>query len=76
MPTSYKKSITRVILSYFLKSYSKVKKIWKPTSAIIHLCKIISTFYNNYLEKPRAIFLPINSALPITKLSDKLFVKT
>ena len=41
----------------------------------MHLCKIINTFYKDYLENSTAILLPINSSPPMTKLITKLMAK-
>ncbi len=35
--------------------------------ALLHLHKLINTFFHNYPEKPRVIFPPINSALPMAR---------
>lgn len=43
--------------------------------AKLYLCKIISTFYHNYLKKPAAILLLIDSILQIVKPIIKLNVK-
>ncbi len=45
------------------KSYHEEENIWEPTSAMLYLRKLISTFHCNYPEKPTAIFPPIDSAL-------------
>ena len=49
------------------KSYPKEESIWKLSSTIIQLRKIISTFYKDYPEKPTAISPLLNSALLIAK---------
>ena len=57
------------------KSYPEEESIWKPSSAVIHLRKMISIFHKDHLKKPTAIFLPLNSAPPMAKPSVKLPVK-
>ena len=49
------------------KGYLKEENTWKPSLAIIHLQKLISTFHKEHLEKPTAIFLFLNFVLPIAK---------
>ena len=53
------------------KGYPKEKSVWEPSSAVMHLQKIISTFHKDHPEKPMAIFLPLDSALPMAKPSVK-----
>ena len=57
------------------KGYSEEKSIWEPSSTVIHLRKMISAFHKDHPEKSMATFPPLNSALPIAKLSVKLPVK-
>lgn len=54
------------------KSYPKEENTWKPLFAVHQLKKLISSFYKNYLEKPTATSSPINSALPMARLTVKL----
>ncbi len=49
------------------KSYPEEENIWKPTSAVLYLYKLISTFYRDYPEKPTANSLPIDSIPPIAR---------
>ncbi len=51
-------------LSYLIlwKGYPEEENTWKPSSAIIHLQKLISTFYKENPEKPTATSLPLDSA--------------
>ncbi len=37
------------------KGYPEEENTWDPASAVLHLHKIISTFYRDHLEKPTAI---------------------
>ncbi len=53
------------------KGYSKEKNTQKPTSAILHLHKLISTFYHDHSEKPIATFPPINFAPSMVRLTVK-----
>ncbi len=39
----------------------------EPTSMMLHLCKLISTFHRDYPEKPTAISPPIDSASPMAR---------
>ncbi len=50
------------------KGYSKEKNIWKPSMVVLHLSKLINTFYKEHLEKSTAISLSLDSALSIAKL--------
>lgn len=56
-------------LYYFIswKSYPKEKNIWEPLAVVIHLWKLISTFYKEYSEKPIATSLSLNSAPPMAR---------
>ncbi len=49
------------------KSYPEEENTWEPSLAVIHLRKLISTFYKEYSEKPTATFLPLDSAPPMTR---------
>ena len=57
------------------KGYPEEKSTWEPSSAVIHLRKMISTFHKDNPEKPTATSLPLNSAPPMAKLSVKPPVK-
>lgn len=50
------------------KSYSKAKKTWQPILIVIYICKMINTFYKDYLEKPITISWLINSIPPVANL--------
>ena len=47
--------------------YFEEKNIWKWSFAVQNLKKLINFFYKNQLKKATAVFLPINSALPMAK---------
>ena len=49
------------------KGYPKKENTWKLSLVVIHLRKLISTFYKEHPEKPTATSLPLNSVLLITK---------
>ena len=59
----------------FWKGYPEEESIWEPSSTVMHLRKMISTFYKDHPEKLTAISLPLNSALPMAKPSVKPPVK-
>ncbi len=50
------------------KGYPKKENIWEPALAVLHLHKLISTFYWDYPEKLTATSPPIDSAPPIVRL--------
>ena len=54
------------------KSYPEEKNTWEPFSAIIHLRKMVSTFYKDHPEKPIATSAPLDSAPPIAKPTTQL----
>ncbi len=47
--------------------YPEEKNTWEPSSAIIHLRKLISNFHKEYPEKLTATFLTLDSALPMAR---------
>ncbi len=49
------------------KDYPKEENTWEPTSAMLHFCQLISTFYCDHPKKPTAIFPPIDSAPPMAR---------
>ena len=49
------------------KGYPEEENTWKPFSAVIHLWKMVNTFYKDYSEKLTAISAPLNSAPPMAK---------
>ena len=55
----------------FWKDYIEEKSIWEPFFAVMHLQKIISTFYKDHQDKPTVTFLSLNSASSMTKPSVK-----
>lgn len=59
----------------FEKSYLKEKDTWKLSLVVMHLKKIVSTFYKDHPEKSTSTSIPLNSALPMAKLIVKLFAK-
>ncbi len=51
--------------NYYLiswKGYLEEENTWKPSSVVIHLWKLINTFYKEYPEKPTVTSLPLNFA--------------
>ena len=51
----------------FWKDYLEEKNTWEPSSVVMHLWKIIFTFYKDYPKKLTATFPPLNSAPPMAK---------
>ncbi len=49
------------------KVYPEEENIWEPALALLHLCKLISTFYRDHPERPIAISPPINSVPPMAR---------
>ncbi len=49
------------------KGYPEDKNTWEPTLAMLHLYKLISTFYRDHLEKPTTTSPPIDSTSPMAK---------
>ncbi len=49
------------------KGYPEDENTWEPSLAVIHLRKLISTFDKEYLEKPTATSLPLDSAPPMAR---------
>ncbi len=47
--------------------YLKKKNTWEPLAVVMHLWKLINTFYKEYLEKPMAISLLLDSTLLIAR---------
>ena len=66
-----KKHLPSLYYSIFWKSYPEEQSTWKPSFAVMHLWKIISTFHKDHPEKPIAISPPFNSAPPMAKPSVK-----
>ncbi len=44
----------------FWKSYLEEENTWKPSSVVIHLQKLISTFHKGHSEKATVTFLPLD----------------
>ncbi len=44
------------------KGYPEEDNTWEPSSVVIHLWKLVNTFYKEHPEKPIATFLPLDSA--------------
>ena len=57
------------------KGYLEEESTWEPSSAVMHLRKMISTFHKDYLEKPTTTSLLLNSVPPMAKPSIKPPVK-
>ena len=57
------------------KGYLEEKNIWEPFSAVMHLRKMVSTFYKDHSEKPTAISAPLDSAPPMAKPTVQLPAK-
>ncbi len=51
------------------KSYPEKKNTWEPLLVVIHLQKLINTFYKKYLKKLTITSLPLDSVLPIARPS-------
>ncbi len=49
------------------KDYPEEEYTWEPALAMLYLCKLISTFHHNHLERPTATSLPIDSAPPMAR---------
>ena len=57
------------------KGYPEEESTWEPSSAVMHLRKMISAFHKDHPEKPTATSPPLNSAPPMAKPSVKPPVK-
>ena len=57
------------------KDYPEEKSTWEPSFAVMHLRKMISTFYKDHPEKPSATSPTLDSALPKAKPLVKPLVK-
>ncbi len=49
------------------KGYPEEENIWEPSSAVIYLWKLITTFYKEHPEKPTATSPPLDSVPPIAR---------
>ena len=59
----------------FWKGYPEEESTWEPSSAVMHLRKMIFAFHKNHPEKPTATSPPLNSAPPMAKPLVKPFAK-
>ncbi len=50
------------------KGYPKEENTWEPSLAVIHLRKLISTFYKEHPEKPTVTSLLLDFAPPMARL--------
>ena len=70
-----KKHLSGLYYLVLRKGYPEEESTCELSSAVIHLRKMISTFYKDYLKKPTAIFLLLDSSPPMAKPSIKPPVK-
>ena len=49
------------------KGYPEEKNTWEPSSAVMHLRKMVSTFHKDHPEKPTATSAPPDFAPPMAK---------
>ena len=57
------------------KGYPEEENIWKPSSAVMHLRKMVSTFYKDHPEKPTTTTAPLDSTLRMAKPTIQLPTK-
>lgn len=57
-------------------SYTEEKDTCEPTSAIIHLCKMINTIHKDHLQNLIATLSQKNSTLPMANPTAKLVAKS
>ena len=57
------------------KGYLEEENIWEPSSAVMHLWKMVTTFHKDYPEKRTAISVPLDSVLPMAKPTIQLLPK-
>ena len=57
------------------KGYSKEENTWEPSSAIMHLRKMVSTFHKDHPEKQTATSAPLDSVPPMAKPTTQLPAK-
>ena len=50
------------------KDYPKEENTWKPSLAVMHLCKMVSTFYKDHPKQPIATSASLDLVPPMTKL--------
>ena len=75
----YAKEADRHLLGlYYLvawKGYPKEKNTWEPSSTVMHLWKMVSTFYKDHPEKPTATLASLDFAPPMAKPTVQLLAK-
>ena len=49
------------------KGYLKEENTWEPSSTVMHLRKMVGTFYKDLPEKPTATLAPLDFVLPTAK---------
>ena len=57
------------------KGYPEEENTWEPSSAVMHLRKMVSTFHKDHLEKPTATSAPLDSASPMAQPTIQLPAK-
>ena len=57
------------------KGYPEEENTWEPSSAVMHLQKMVSTFHKDHPEKPTATSVPLDSAPPMAKPTTQLPAK-
>ena len=57
------------------KGYPEEENTWEPSSADMHLRKMVSTFHKDHPEKPTATSAPLDSAPPMAKPTIQLSAK-
>ena len=77
--TVYAKEADGYLLGlYYLvawKGYPEEESTWEPSSAVMYLRKMVSTFHKDLPEKPTATSAPLDSASPMAKLTMQLPTK-
>ena len=77
--TVYAKEADRHLLGlYYLvawKGYSEEESTWEPSLTVMHLRKMVSTFYKDHPEKPTVTSAPLDSAPPMVKPMIQLSAK-
>ena len=74
---SMPKKQTDTFQGYTIWLHKKVtrKSTWEPFSAVMHLWKMVSTFYKDDLENSKATSASLNSAPPMAKSTIQLLAK-
>ena len=57
------------------KGYPEEESTWEPSSAVMHLRKMVRTFYKDHSKKPRMTSAPLDSAPLIAKPTTQLSAK-